>query len=72
MNPMKLLCAYGEAGVVVTNDEQLAQKLRSLRYAGTVGKHDCHNPSINGRLDTLQAAMLSINLKYLQKKLDRI
>jgi len=72
MNPMKLLCAYGEAGAVMTDDLQLAKKLRSLRYAGTINKIDCNTPSINGRLDTIQAAMLSINLKYLQNKIDRL
>ena len=72
MNPMKLLCAYGEAGVVVTDNEQLAKRIKSLRHAGTINKDDCHEPSFNGRLDTIQAGMLSINLKYLQSKLDRL
>ena len=71
MNPMKVLCAYGEAGVVVTGDGELAEKLRSLRYAGTINKQDCHYPSLNARLDTIQAAMLSINLRHMQGKLDR-
>lgn len=71
MNPMKLFGAYGEAGVVVTDNKQLVHKLRSLRHAGTVKRKDCHSLGVNGRLDTIQAAMLSINLKYLQKKLDR-
>lgn len=70
MNPMKLLSAYGEAGAIVTDDAQLYQKLRSLRYAGTVNKEDCHYPSLNGRIDTIQAAMLLVNLRYLQKKIE--
>ncbi len=72
MNPMKLLCAYGEAGVVVTDNEQYAQRIKSLRHAGTINKGDCNEPSFNGRLDTIQAGMLSINIKYLQSKLDRL
>ena len=72
MNPMKVLSAYGEAGMILTDDENLSQKLQSLRYLGTINKQDCHYPSINGRLDTLQAAMLQVNLKYVQSKLDRL
>lgn len=71
MNPMKVLCAYGEAGAVVTDNEDLYQKLLSLRYAGTVNKEDCHYPSLNGRIDTIQAAMLLVSLKYLKEKTER-
>lgn len=71
MNPMKVFCAYGEAGAIVTDDEQIYQKLTSLRYAGTVNKENCHYPSLNGRLDTIQAAMLLVGLKYLRGKIKR-
>ncbi|MFB0566231.1 MAG: DegT/DnrJ/EryC1/StrS family aminotransferase [Candidatus Aminicenantaceae bacterium] len=71
MNPMKVFCAYGEAGAIVTDDEKLYQKLLSLRYAGTINKENCHYPSLNGRLDTIQAAMLLVNFKYLQNKIER-
>jgi len=71
MNSMKVFNSYGEAGAIVTNDDNIHQKLVSLRYAGTVNREECHFPSINGRLDTIQAAMLLVNLKYLQKKIDR-
>ena len=71
MNPMKVLCAYGEAGVVVTDEEDLYEKLLSLRYAGTINKEDCHYPSLNGRLDTIQAAMLLVNLKYVNQTIAR-
>jgi len=69
MNPMKVLCAYGEAGAVVTDDEDLYGKLLSLRYAGTINKEDCHFPSLNGRLDTVQAAMMLVNMKYVEEKI---
>ncbi|MFC1570452.1 DegT/DnrJ/EryC1/StrS family aminotransferase [Candidatus Omnitrophota bacterium] len=69
MNPMKVLCAYGEAGLVVTDDEKIYEKLLSLRYAGTINKEDCFYPSLNGRIDTLQAAMLSVNLRFLDEKI---
>ena len=69
MNPMKVLNAYGEAGAVVTNDKKVYEKLVSLRYAGTVNKENCFYPSLNGRIDTIQCAMLLIGLKTLVKKL---
>ena len=71
MNPMKVLCAYGEAGVVVTDSQDIYEKLLSLRYAGTINKEDCHYPSLNGRLDTVQAAMLLVNLKYIDQTIAR-
>ena len=52
MNPMKVFNAYGEAGAVLTDDDDLKDRLHSLRYAGTINKQDCHTPSLNGRLDT--------------------
>lgn len=71
MNPMKVFYAYGEAGAVLTDDDSLYQRLGSLRYAGTINKEDCHQPSLNGRIDTIQAAMLLVNLKYLKGVIDR-
>jgi len=71
MNPMKVLSAYGEAGAIVTDDQTLYEKLQSLRYAGTVNREDCHYPSLNGRMDTIQAAMLLVNLGYLEDKIAR-
>ncbi len=72
MNPMKIFCAYGEAGAIVTDDETFYQKLLSLRYAGAKNKEDCYYPSINGRIDTIQAAMMLVEFQYLEKKIDRI
>ncbi|MFA7239071.1 MAG: DegT/DnrJ/EryC1/StrS family aminotransferase [Sulfuricellaceae bacterium] len=72
MNPMKGLCAYGEAGVVVTDDPILQEKMRSLRYAGTVNREDCHIPSLNGRIDTIQAAMMIVGLRHFTKKMERL
>lgn len=69
MNPMKVFCAYGEAGAVVTGDPEIYEKLQSLRYAGTVNREDCHYPSLNGRMDTMQAAMLLVNLEHLEHKI---
>ena len=71
MNPMKVLRAYGEAGCVTTDSKDVYEKLLSLRYAGTINKEDCHYPSFNGRIDTLQAAMLIVDLKYVQEKIEK-
>jgi len=71
MNAMKGLNAYGEAGTVVTSNEELANKLRSLSYGGTINKEDCHYPSLNGRMDTIQAAMLLVSMEYLGEKIAR-
>lgn len=56
--PTKNLGAYGDGGAITTNMKGLANKLRLLR------NHGCNN-AINSRLDPLQAAFLSIKLKYL-------
>ena len=71
MNPMKVFCAYGEAGVVVTDEEDLHKKMVSLRYNGTVDREECHYPSLNGRLDTVQAAMLLVNFKRLAERIEK-
>ena len=71
MNAMKVWCSYGEAGAVATDDAALRERLVSLRYAGTINAEDCHWPSINGRLHTLQAAMLLANFPYLEDRIER-
>ena len=71
MNPMKVYNSYGEAGAIVTDDAALHDRLRILRYAGVINKQDCHWPSLNFRLDTVQAAMLLVSLRYLPAKIER-
>jgi dTDP-4-amino-4,6-dideoxygalactose transaminase len=55
---MKILGACGEAGLIVTDREDLRDRLVSLRYNGTINREQCVTPSHNSRLDTLQAAIL--------------
>ena len=71
MNPMKVLCAYGEAGMLVTDEKYLYEKIESLRYNGTFDREECHYQSLNCRLDTVQAAMLMGNLKRLPERINR-
>jgi len=63
--PGKNLGALGDAGAVTTNDLTLAQKVKMLRNYGSLEKyqHDCIG--YNMRLDEVQAALLSVKLKYL-------
>ncbi|MFO0725722.1 MAG: DegT/DnrJ/EryC1/StrS family aminotransferase [Myxococcota bacterium] len=65
--PSKNLGCFGDGGAVVTNDDELADKLRRLRVHGT-GKERYHYDMIglNSRLDTLQAAILSVKLPHLE------
>lgn len=65
--PGKNLGACGEAGAVTTNDEVVAQKIRMLRDHGQAKKYYHDFVGYNGRLDTIQAGILRIKLKYLSK-----
>ncbi|MCC7407311.1 MAG: DegT/DnrJ/EryC1/StrS family aminotransferase [Phycisphaeraceae bacterium] len=71
MNPMKVLAALGEAGMIFTDSVEWRDKLHALRYNGTLNREDCHWPSHNGRLDTIHAAMLLCRLCELDACLSR-
>ncbi len=60
--PSKNLGAFGDAGAVVTNDEALATRLRSLRNYGQSRRDQADLPGINSRLDEMQAAILRAKL----------
>ena len=63
--PGKNLGACGEAGIVTTNDEETACKIRMIRDHGQAKKYYHDIEGYNGRLDSLQAGILSVKLKYL-------
>jgi dTDP-4-amino-4,6-dideoxygalactose transaminase len=65
--PGKNLGAYGDAGAITTNDNLLANKIKMLRNYGQLKKYYHENQGYNSRLDTIQAAVLSVKLKYLSK-----
>lgn len=65
--PGKNLGAYGDAGCIITNDDQLAEKCRMYANHGALKKHHHLMEGINSRLDGLQAAILSAKLPYILK-----
>ncbi len=65
--PGKNLGAYGDGGMVVTNDREIAKRLEMLRNYGQQEKYHHQSRGFNRRLDTLHAAVLRVKLKYLEK-----
>src|SRR5580700_3385010 len=63
--PSKNLGAYGDAGMIVTSDEKLAARLRSLRNHGQTGQYLSTERGWNSRLDELQAAILRVKLRHM-------
>jgi len=67
--PAKPLGCYGDGGAVFTNDEELANKMKSLRLHGQSKRYHHKYVGMGGRLDTIQAAVLNVKLKYYKKDL---
>lgn len=68
--PGKNLGALGDAGAVTTNDELLANTIRALSNYGSSEKYVSKYKGLNSRLDEIQAAVLDVKLKYLDKDIE--
>lgn len=66
--PVKNLGAYGDGGAVITNDKKIYKKLLYLRYYGQTELYHSDFFGVNSRLDEIQAAILRVKLKYLDKR----
>ncbi|MEG4345013.1 DegT/DnrJ/EryC1/StrS family aminotransferase [Microcoleus sp. A003_D6] len=67
LHPLKNLNACGDGGVLVTDNPELYDKLKIMRNTGLRSRDDCVLWSHNSRLDTLQAAILLVKLRYLHE-----
>ncbi|HEY9188663.1 MAG TPA: DegT/DnrJ/EryC1/StrS family aminotransferase [Ignavibacteria bacterium] len=65
--PTKNLGAYGDGGIITTNNSEYAHKLKLLRMYGMTDYHHIIINGINSRLDEIQAAILRLKLKYLEQ-----
>lgn len=69
--PTKNLGAYGDGGALITTDPELADRLRMIANHGQRAKYHHEIIGVNSRLDTLQAAILSVKLKHLGESTER-
>ena len=65
--PSKNLGCYGDGGALYTNDDLLAKKIRSIANHGMKVRYHYNDVGINSRLDTLQAAILRVKLRHLDR-----
>ena len=69
--PTKTLGAYGDGGMIVTNDDELAAKCRSFRVHGASKKYHYDYIGYNSRLDSIQAAILNVKMKYINNAIKK-
>jgi len=67
LHPLKNLNACGDAGLLVTNEQHIAQRAKLLRAHGQPNRDDCTEFSMVSRLDSVQAAILRVKLRHLDK-----
>jgi len=69
--PSKPLGCYGDGGAVFTNDDEISAKIKSLRVHGQTKRYHHKYIGMNGRLDTIQAAVLNVKLEHFKEELKK-
>ncbi|MBU1918344.1 DegT/DnrJ/EryC1/StrS family aminotransferase, partial [bacterium] len=69
--PAKPLGCYGDGGAIFTQDEQMTEKLKMLRNHGQAKRYHHDMIGLNGRMDTLQAAIVSAKLKHFDAEIEK-
>ncbi|MCF7928128.1 MAG: DegT/DnrJ/EryC1/StrS family aminotransferase [Spirochaetales bacterium] len=69
--PAKPLGCYGDGGAVFTYDKELAERITMIRNHGQRKKYDYARVGINGRLDTVQAAVLQVKLRHFDEEMEQ-
>ncbi len=67
--PTKTLGCFGDGGMVVTENDEIAEKIRILRVHGSRKKYFHEYIGINSRLDTIQAGILNVKLQYINEEI---
>lgn len=71
LNPMKVLNSYGDAGVVITNEKKVYDKIKKLRYLGAINQNPCEFVELNHKIDSLHAALILNSFKYLNTNITK-
>ena len=69
--PSKPLGGYGDGGMVFTDDDRIAEKLRAMRVHGQTRRYMHDMPGINGRLDAMQAAIIHAKFKHFEQEIQQ-
>ncbi|MBC2581985.1 DegT/DnrJ/EryC1/StrS aminotransferase family protein [Clostridium sp. DJ247] len=69
--PTKTLGSYGDAGMIITNDDKLAETTKMFRVHGASKKYHYEYIGYNSRLDTMQAAILLVKMKYIDEAIKK-
>ncbi|NRT28071.1 dTDP-4-amino-4,6-dideoxygalactose transaminase [Clostridium beijerinckii] len=69
--PTKTLGGFGDGGMIVTNNDELARLARMYRVHGASKKYHYEHIGYNSRLDTIQAAILQVKMKYIKESIKK-